>query len=127
MQTNVTCSLLRKGKFPDQKLGVLLKVLNFPKRPSPRLELHPFSSPPTGIYCGFMAGSCWLALLLPVEPLLGCPAFRLPGRLLSLSRPLSTPGLFPRSQIFRSFFCMSHFEQILNRYVEHKLLCWLLG
>ena len=98
MQTNVLCSLPRKRKFPDQKL-----------------ELHPFSSPPTGINCGFMAGGFWLALLFPVVPLLACPAFRCPGRLLSLSRPLSTLGLFLCRQFFWSFFCTSHFEQIVNR------------
>ena len=115
MQTNVLCSSPRKRKFPDQKLGVLLEILNFPKTLSPRLELHPFSSPPTGINRGFMAGGFWLALLFPVVPLLACPAFRCPGCLLSLSRPLSTPGLFLRRQIFWSFFCTSHFEQIVNR------------
>ena len=115
MQTNVLCSLPRKRKFPDQKLGVLLEILNFPKTPSPRLELHPFSRPPTGINRGLMAGGFWLALLFPVVPLLACPAFCCPGCLLSLSRPLFTPGLFLRRQIFRSFFCTSHFEQIVNR------------
>ena len=109
MQTNVLYSLPRKRKFPDQKLGVLLEILNFPKTPSPRLELHPFSRPPTGINHGFMAGGFWLALLFPVVPLLACPAFRCPGRLLSLSRPLSTPGLFLRRQIFRSFFLYEPF------------------
>ena len=115
MQTNVLCSLPRKRKFPDQKLGVLLEILNFPKKPSPKLELHPFSSPPTRINCGFMAGGFWLVLLFPVVPLLACPAFHCPGCLLRLSRPLSTPGLFLCRQIFRSFFCMSHFEQNVNR------------
>ena len=115
MQTNVMCSLPRKGKFPDQKLGVLLEISNFPKTLSPGLELHPFSSRPTGINRGFMAGGIWLALLFPGVPSLACPAFRCPGRLLSLSRPLSTPGLFLRRHIFRSFFCMSHFEQLVNR------------
>ena len=115
MQTNVLCSLPRKRKLPDQKLRVLLEIVDFPKRLSPRLELHPFSRPPTGINRGFMAGGFWLALLLPVVPLLACPAFHCPGRLLNLSRPLSSSGLFLCRHIFRSFFCTSHFEQIVNR------------
>ena len=117
MQTNVMCSLPRKGKFSDQKLCVLLEVPDLVKRPAPRLKRHPFPSPPTGVYRGFMAGSCWLALLLPVSPLLACPAFRLPWRLLRLTRRISSPGLFLHRHIFWSFFCTSHVEQILNRYV----------
>ena len=115
MQTNVMCSLPRKGKFSDQKLCVLLEVPDLAKRPAPRLKRHPFPSPPTGVYRGFMAGSCWLALVLPVSPLLACPAFRLPWRLLRLTRRISSPGLFLRRHIFWS--CTSHVEQILNRYV----------
>ena len=127
MQTNVTCSLPRKGKFPDQKLSVLLEVLDLTKRLVPRLKRHVFPSPPTGVYCCLAAGTVWLPLFFPVMPLLVGPAFGTPWRLLRLTRPLSTPRLFLRRQIFRSFFCMSHVEQILNRYVEHKLLCWLLS
>ena len=112
MQTNVTGSLPRKGKFRDQKLGVLLEVPDFAKRTAPRLELHSLPSPPTGIYCRLIAGSGWLVLFLPVGPLLACPAFCLPWRLLHLSRPLSTPLLFPRNQIFQSCFRTSHFEKI---------------
>ena len=42
MQTNVMCSLLRKGKFPDQKLGVLLEVpISRSTRP-PGLNCMPF-------------------------------------------------------------------------------------
>ena len=115
MQINVTCSLPRKGQFPDQKLGVLLVVTYFPKRPSPRLELHSFPSPPAGIYCCLVAGIGWLAPLFPAGPLLVCPAFRCPGCLLSLRRPLWSPGLFLCRHIFRSFFCTSHFEQLVNR------------
>ena len=125
MQTNVACSLPRKRKFPDQKLSVLLEVTNLPKRPSPRLKLHSFLSPPTGIYCRLVAGSGWLALLFPAGPLLVCPVLRCPGHLLSLSRPLSTPGLFLRRHIFRSFFCTSHFEQLLNRTQADVLATWL--
>ena len=115
MQTNVTCSLPRKRKFPDQKLSVLLEVTNLPKRPSTRLKLHSFPSPPTGIYCCLVAGIGWLAPLFPAGPLLVCPAFRCPGCLLSLRRPLWSPGLFLRRHIFRSFFCTSHFEQLVSR------------
>ena len=124
MQTNVMCSLPRKGKFPDQELCVLLEVPDLAKRPAPRLKRHPFPSPPTGVYRGFMAGSCWLALLIPVGPLLACPAFRLPWRLLHRGRRLWTSLLvFLRTKIFRCFFCMSHYEN----YGEHKLLYWILG
>ena len=121
MQANVMCSLPRKGKFPDQKLSVLLEVTNLVKRPSPRLELHSLPSQPTGIYCRLIAGIGWLALFLPVDPLLACPAFRLPWHLLSLSRPLPMPLLFPHNQIFGVVFVRA----ILKKYVEHKLLCWL--
>ena len=112
MQNNVMCSLPRKGKFPDQKLGVLLEVTDFTKWLAPRLKLHPFPSPPTGVYGCLAAGAVWLALLFPWHPLLACPAFRNPWHLLRLSMPLSTPLLFPCNQIFRSCFCMSHFEKI---------------
>ena len=112
MQTNVTCSLPRKGQFPDQKLGVLLVVMYFPKWPSPRLKLHSFPSPPAGIYCRLVAGLGWLALLFPAGPLLVCPAFSFPGCLLSLGSPPSTTGLFLRRQTFWSLLCTSHFEQI---------------
>ena len=115
MQTNVMCSLPRKRKFPDQELSVLLKVMNLPKRPSTRLKLHSFPSPPTGIYCRLVAGSGWLAPLFPAGPLLVCPAFCCPGCLLSLRRPLWFPGLFLCRHIFRSFFGTSHFEQLVNR------------
>ena len=94
MQTNVMCSLLRKGKFPDQKLGVLLEVPDLTKRPAPRFKLHALPSPPSGIYHGFMAGTCWLALLLPVGPLLVCPAFHLPWHLLHRGRLLWTSLFF---------------------------------
>ena len=110
MQINVTCSLPRKGQFPDQKLGVLLEVPYLPKRPSPRLKHHAFPSMPTGIYCHLVAGIGWLAPLSPAGPLLVCPAFSLPGCL--LGRPLCTTCLFLCSQIFGSLFCTSHFELI---------------
>ena len=127
MQTNVTCSLPRKGKFPDQKLSVLLEVPYLTKRPAPRLKHHAFPSPPTGVYSCLAAGTVWLPLFFPVIPLLVGPAFGSPWRLLRLlTRPLSTLGLFLHRHIFQSFFCTSHVEQVLNRYVEHKLLCWLL-
>ena len=93
MQTNVTCSLPRKRKFPEQKLSVLLEVMNHPKRPSTRLKLHSFPSRPTGIYCCLVTGIGWLAPLFPAGPLLVCPAFRCPGCLLSLRRPLWSPSL----------------------------------
>ena len=112
MQTNVTCSLPRKGQFPDQKLGVLLVVMYFPKRPSPRLKLHSFPSPPAGIYCHLVAGLGWLAPLFPAGPLLVCPACSFPGCLLSLGSPPSTTDLFLRRQTFCSLLCTSHFEQI---------------
>ena len=132
MQTNVTCSLPRKGKFPDQKLSVLLEVPYLVKRPAPRLKHHAFPSPPTGVYSCLAAGTVWLPLFFPVIPLLVGPAFGSPWHLLCLltrclTRPLSTPRLFLCRHIFWSFFCTSHVEQVLNRYVEHKLLCWLLG
>ena len=124
MQTNVICSLPRKGKFPDQKLGVLLVVLDSVKRPAPRLKLHAFPSPPTGVYGCLAVGAVWLAQLFPCHPLLACPAFRLPWRLLWLSRLLSTSLLFFfATKFFRVFFVRA----ILQKYGEHKLLCWLLG
>ena len=110
MQTNVICSLPRKGKFPDQKLGVLLVVPDFVKRPAPRLKLHPFPSPPTGVYGCLAAGAVWLARLFPCHPLLACPAFCLPWRLLWLSRLLSTSLLFFSSQLnFSEFFLYEPF------------------
>ena len=127
MQTNVMCSLPRKGKFPDQKLSVLLEVPYLTKRLAPRLKHHAFPSLPTGVYSCLAAGTVWLPLFFPIIPLLVGPAFGSPWCRLRLTRPLCTPGLFLRRHIFRSFFCMSHVEQVLNRYVEHKLLCWLLG
>ena len=119
MQTNVTCSLPRKGKFPDQKLSVLLVVPDLAKRPAPRLKHHAFPSPPTGVYSCLAAGTVWLPLFFPVIPLLVGPAFGTPWclLLLRLTRRISTPGLFLRRHIFWSFFCTSHVEQILNRYV----------
>ena len=113
MQTNVMCNLLRKGKFPDQKLGVLLEVPDLAKRPAPRFKLHALPSPPTGIYRGFMAGICWLALLLPVGPLLVCPAFRLPWRLLHRGRLLLTSLLF--------FFATKFFRVVFVRAIMKNM------
>ena len=124
MQTNVMCSLPRKEKFPDQKLGVLLEVPDFAKRPSPRLKLHAFPSPPTGVYGCLAAGAVWLAQLFPCRPLLACPTFCIPWCLLRLSRLLLTSLLF---FFATKFFGVVFVRAILKKYGEHKLLCWLLG
>ena len=119
MQTNVMCSLPRKGKFPDQKLRVLLEVPDLAKRTAPRLKLHALPSPPTGIYRGFMAGSCWLALLLPVGPLLACPAFHLPWRLLHQGRRLWTSLLV----FFATKFFVVFFVRAIMKTMESTSCC----
>ena len=123
MQTNAMCSLPRKGKFPDQKLRVLLEVPDFTKRLAPRLKLHPFPSPPTGVYgclqlelsgwrCFFHDTHCWR-----VQP------FASHGACCTGAGPFGCPCFFFTTKFFRVVFVRA----ILNKYVEHKLLCWLLG
>ena len=126
MQTNITCSLPRKGKFPDQQLSVLLEVLDLAQWSTPRLKLHPLTNPPTGVQHSLATWIGWLPLLAPVYPFLLGPAFYLPWCLFFClaTSPFSLFWLcFFYNKIFRSSFRASHFE----KYLEHKLMATLLS